>query len=418
MLKGLRLTIAAVITLLGSGVYASQMQQCQQAYSEGKVMQAYHSCLPLAQVGDPQAAFILARLYALGVESGTPDWQKVVEWLTISAAGDHAEAAYNLAIAYQKGKGTEIDLQQSINYYTQSAELGNAKAMRNLALLYEKGEGVPQDIHQAFTLYQRSAEAGLSDSQLKTGLMLLQGEGVAKDPAAARPWIEQSAAAGNDKAQLALGVLLIDFDPGSAIEWYRQAVYSGNAYAAHNLALIYSQGRVVPQDLLQALAYADASIELGNPKTQVLYDKILAAMQQAGTAVSRPRNNRISLNHSDQSTGQAEAERADTPGPASAVQADAEPSLRDINWLKAQPAGLFVVQLARLTSLESSIRFISDYHIPRIAHTVNLAKHDYVVLLKESFVSKADALRTLKQRLPGALASEAWIRSYRSLYAQ
>lgn len=408
MFQRLRLIIAAAIALLASAVNAADMQQCQQAYREGKVVQAYDSCLPLAQVGDPQAAFILARLYALGVNGGEPDWEKVLEWLTISAAGNQAEAAYNLAIAYQQGKGTAVDLQQSLKYYRQSAELGNPKAMRNLAMLYEKGEGVEKDITQAFALFQRSAESGLSDSQLKTGLMVLQGEGVEKDPVAARRWIEQSAVSGNDKAQLALGVLLIDFDPRTAVYWYNQAVSAGNAYAAHNLALVYSEGQGVSRDLFQALALADASIEWGNHKTRLLYEKILVDLQQSDINLQRVDTTTISI--------QTPVADPDTLNNRVDIQSSAEASLMDINWLKAQPPERFAVQLARLTSEEAVMRFISEYSLQRAAHTVNLASNDFVVLLQDNFGDKADAQRALKSQLPAALADDAWVRSYGSLY--
>ncbi|WP_428033736.1 hypothetical protein [Amphritea sp.] len=416
MLQGLRLIIAIAIVLASSGAIAADMRQCQQAYREGKVVQAYDSCLPLAQVGEPQAAFILARLYALGVSGKGPDWVKVVEWLRISAASDHDEAAYNLAIAYQKGKGTAVDLQQSLKYYRQAAELGNPKAMRNLALLYEKGEVVEQNIPQAFSLYLGSAEAGLPDSQLKAGLMLLQGEGVEKDPVAARRWIEQSALAGNDKAQLALGVLLADFDPDTAIYWYNQAVSGGNAYAAHNLALLYAEGQGVARDLFQALAYADTSIGLGNLQTQPLYDKILADLQQSTISLQRLHSESGVITPPAPSGRGEPQPLSGSTGSNADDQDGREISMMDLNWLKAQPPERLVVQLARLTSRERAIRFMIDYNLQRIAYSVILASHDYVILLQDNFGDKADAQRALKLKLPPSLATDAWVRSFRSLY--
>lgn len=396
-----KLIIAATIMLLSNVVFAANIQQCQQVYNEGKVSQAYDRCLPLAQVGDSQAAFILARLYALGLEGDSANWGKVVEWLTIAAAGGHAEAAYNLAIAYQMGKGTPVDLANSVKYYRQAVDLGNPKAMRNLAVLYEKGEAVELDLSQAFILYQRSAEAGLPDSQLKAGLMLLQGEGIDKDAALGRNWIEKSSESGNDKAQLVLGVMLMDFDPVSAIKWYNRAVAQGNAYAAHNLALVYSEGLAVPTDLLQALAYADRSIELGNHRTQALYDAIFTRIQK--TDLSRTqRIHAVPENQLD--TIQAVGEVNDM--------------LQDLSWLKQQPPGLFTVQLARLTSEKGALRFIHEYRLEEQAYAVSLSVDDYVVLLKNSFADKTLALNSYKTKLPVSLIQEAWIRSYRSLYAK
>lgn len=391
MFNRFRVIIIAVLILSSTSVFATDMERCQALFLKGEVVPAYQACLPLAQVGDVQAAFNVARLQAIGLE-GIPDWGKVVKWLTVSAAGNHHEAAYNLAIAYQLGKGVAANQQQALKYYQQSVELGNPKAMRNLALLYEKGEGSEKDLDQAFNLYQRSAERGLTDSQLKTGLMLLQGEGVEKDPQAARYWIELAAESGDDKAQLALGVLLIDFAPYRAIHWYSQAISRGNPYAAHNLALVYFEGTGVPVDMMQALAYADTSIELGNSASEGLYQKILAQLQQ--TIVSGPQSKPLSVMKLD------------------------SPQLEEkkLEWLKAQPARHYVVQLARLNSHNSAESFIQEQGLLNTAHAVVLDTHDYVILLKQGFSDRATAQNALKVMLPQSLTKDAWIRSYRSLY--
>ncbi|RTE65584.1 hypothetical protein EH243_11635 [Amphritea opalescens] len=396
----LKLAMASVMIWLSSVSLAADSDQCYRDYSAGKVLQAYNSCLPLAQVGDPQAAFIVARLYALGVEGGPPNWETAVEWLTRSAAGGYSEAAYNLAIAHQVGKGTPVNLAESVAYYRQSAEQGNPKAMRNLALLYEKGDGVEQDLAQAFSLYQASAEAGLADSQLKIGLMLFRGEGVDQDRLAARRWIEQAAESGYDQAQLALAGILIDSEPANAIEWYQRSAAQGNPYAAHNLALVYSDGFIIPPDLLQALAYADVSIELGNPKTQALYDKILTKIQQEGIK------------------GTALSHRQDAADSQMGSATETAVWLRDRDWLQQQSPGFYAVQLARLASQESALRFMTEYQLQGRVDVVRLAADDYVVLLQDSFADKAMAQNAYRDKLPSTLVNEAWVRSYRSLYAK
>lgn len=392
MINRLRAVLSAVLLLASSTVtLAKDLERCQTLFLKGDLMPAYQSCLPHAQVGDAQAAFIVARLQAVGLE-GPPDWGQVIKWLTIAAAGNHHEAAYNLAIAYQQGKGITADQQQALNYYRQSAELGNPKAMRNLALLYEKGEGVEKDLSRAFSLYQSSAEQGLTDSQLKTGLMQLQGEGSEKNPQAARRWIELAATAGDDKAQLAMGVLLIDFDPDSALHWYVQAVSRGNPYAAHNMALIYLEGTHVQKDLLQALAYASTSVELGNVASQPLYQRVLEELQQATPA-------RAKLNTEMQQGGDFLAEK-------------------NLQWLKAQPAKYYVVQLARLNSRKSAASFIQEQDLLRKAYAIALDRHDYVVLLKQAFRDKVKAQSAINAMLPPSITKEAWVRSYRSLYTR
>ena len=359
-------------------VQAATADRCAQLFLADQRMAALQECLPLAQTGDRDAAFVLARTYARGIE-GKPDWVKVVEWLKISAANGHPEAAYNLAIAFERGKGTTQDIAKAIEFYHLSAEAGNGKAMRNLAALYEKGEFVSQDLAFAFELFQRSAETGLSDSQLKTGIMLLNGIGTERNPVAARYWFDSAAQAGHHQAQLALGGLLIELDPVTAVYWYKQSVERGNPYAAHNLSLYYSGDKNPTPDLLLALAYADTSISLGNSESQALYDRILRQIQ---------------------------------------AQSDQVKS-KDLNlsWLKQQPSHRLVIQLARLESVSGVESFIQQHRLEQKARAVKLkTDNDIVVLYNRDFDNAAAARQAISRDLPASLASEAWVRSYRSLY--
>ena len=359
-------------------VQGSAADRCAHLFLADQRLAALQECLPLAQTGDRDAAFILARVYAKGVE-GEPDWIKAVEWVKISAANGHPEAAYNLAIAFERGKGTPRDIAKAIEYYHLSAEAGNGKAMRNLAALYEKGEFVSQDLAFAFELFQRSAETGLSDSQLKTGIMQLNGIGTKRNPIAARYWFDSAARAGHHQAQLALGVLLIELDPVTAVYWYKQAVAQGNPYAAHNLSLYYSGDKNPTPDLLMALAYAETSISLGNKESQALYDRVLRQIQAA-------------------------------PDPGNDKSFD-------LLWLKQQPSDRLVIQLARLENAAGVDSFIQQYRLEQIARVIKLkTDNDIVVLYNRDFANEAAARKAITRDLPERLASEAWVRSYRSLY--
>lgn len=224
--------------------------------------------------------------------------------------------------------------------------------------------------------------------------MLLQGEGVEKAPQAARRWIELAAEAGNDKAQLALGVLLIDFDPVTAIDWYKQAVSQGNPYAAHNLALVYFEGSGVQVDLMQALAYANTSIELGNTASERLYQQIFTEVQHTTIIVPHAK-----------------------PQPLSVIQSESgQLDEKNLQWLKTQPANDYTVQLARLNSHKSAVNFIQEKGLLGIAYAVALDLNDYVVLLKQGFGDRAAAQNAIQVMLPQSLKNEAWVRSYRSFY--
>lgn len=383
----LRDFVAVVLVFFGlniPAVNANSLDRCAKLFLADKRLAAVQECLPLAQTGDKEAAFVLARIYAKGIED-KPDWVAVVEWLKISAANGHGEAAYNLAIAFERGKGTPKDMAEAVKYYNLSVEAGNPKAMRNLAVIYERGEFAPQNNEQAFQLFRRSAEAGLTDSQLKTGVMLLNGIGTEKNPIAARYWFDSAAQAGNQQAQLALGVLLIDTHPEKAVYWYEQAVGQGNPYAAHNLALYYADTGNTEHDLLQALAYADASLSLGNSESRPLYNRILKQVQNQTALVGN--------------------------------QAGSQVINKDLSWLKQQPEERYVIQLARLNSAAGGDQFLKQHQLEGMAELVKLkSDNDYVVLYNQDFADEAAAQQSIAEDLPASLNAEAWVRSYRSLY--
>lgn len=381
-----RFALASLCLALPAG--AATIDDCRAAIADKHRLTAYETCLPLAQVGDPDAAFLVAGLYAMGVDlqgqQAAPDLKTAVKWLRIAAENGHAEAMYNLGIAYHHGKGAKKDLQEAIRIYRKAAELGNGKAMRNLATLYETGQGVEQDLGSAFTLYEQSAQTGLPDSQLKTALMLLSGEGVVADPIKARFWLNLSAANHNPTAQLTLGVILAETEPATSIYWYRKAARQNNPYAAHNLALIYYQSLTL-KDLVLALAYADKSLELGNEKSRELYQMILRDLQSPGTALKT-----------------ATVKTAGSYG---------------TEWLKLQPANRYVIQLARLHSDKAGQQFLSEHRVQGVARIValNQEQTDFVVISQRDFSSEAEARQQIQNDLPPLLQKEAWVRRYSSL---
>ncbi len=107
---------------------------------------------------------------------------------------------------------------------------GNTFAQFELARAYEQGRGVPRDPAQAAKWYRRAAEStvemqftppasgpdaaygqtipshegrrwpGLAEAQYRLGLMYLEGRGVPQDRAQARKWLERAARQGYPEA--------------------------------------------------------------------------------------------------------------------------------------------------------------------------------------------------------------------------
>ncbi len=354
---------------------------CLNAFKAADFMQAYGRCIDSAEQGDKDAAFIVARLYAQGVE-GRPDLINSVKWLQRAVQLGHVEAAYNLGIAYHYGKGIEQDLPKALEAYRLAAAGNNPKALRNLGALYETGSGVSQDLPTAFLHYEKSAWLGLPDSQLKVAVMLLRGMGTEADPALARVWMDKAAASGHAAAQVTLAILLAETDFNSSLYWYQQASKQDNPYALHNLAILYYNGIKLEKDLLMALAYADKSISLGNEKSRRLYDAILREIQHGA-------------------------------GPVAATT-----GLRDGAWLAAQPAHRYVIQLAQLASKFALQTYVADHGLQdnvNYLYGVTKAGRVYVVLYAVDYSDYAHAQQAAPQLLPASIVEGAWIRSYGSL---
>ena len=70
------------------------------------------------------------------------------EWLALAERGV-AEAAYNLGLLHDLGKGVDPDPAEAHRWYLRAAEAGYAGAQYRVAEMYEKGEGVRADRIQA-----------------------------------------------------------------------------------------------------------------------------------------------------------------------------------------------------------------------------------------------------------------------------
>ncbi|MFW2541369.1 tetratricopeptide repeat protein [Primorskyibacter sp. 2E107] len=249
-----------------------------------------------AETGAAQYLYDLGVALETGTEAGK-DLTRAAEVYQKAADLGHAEAQVSLGVLYQNGKGVPKDLDRARTLYEGPAEAGHARAQNNLGLLYVRGEGVPQDYNRAFSLFEAASDQGLAVALRNLGVMYENGFGVAVDEALAHELYRRAARdgkapgdadaipavvfdprlaapdtseeglkrlqngvrAGDPVALFTAGWLLMQ-DEGAGYAEFRQAAglfhasaLAGNAAAMTNLALLYFDGRVVPQDY--ALGY-------------------------------------------------------------------------------------------------------------------------------------------------------------------
>lgn len=112
----------------------------------------------------------------------------------------------------------------------EQAQKGDAEAQYDVAYRYEKGRGIEEDDDEAFVWYGKSADQGLDKAQYKIGISYLKGSGVDKDPEVARVWLKKAADQGYPPAQYQLGKLLADKrnrEYDNALVWLQKAQDNG-----------------------------------------------------------------------------------------------------------------------------------------------------------------------------------------------
>lgn len=133
----------------------------QSAYAAGRFLEALRIWRPLAESGDPRAAFGLGLLYDLGEGVGQ-DAAAAFVWYRVAAEAGIALAEFNIAVMYDSGIGTDRNSTEAAAWYASAAVHGIARAEYNLAQLYVAGDGVPRNLDAAKAWYAASAAHGLS----------------------------------------------------------------------------------------------------------------------------------------------------------------------------------------------------------------------------------------------------------------
>jgi len=139
------------------------------------------------------------------VKSGIEAWQKgdtagaVAIWRPLAEKGD-PDAAFNLGQAYRLGKGVPLDLAQAQDWLERAARKGHVDAQATLGLLlFQNGNQVT-----GMRWLKSAAEAGEARALLIVGTALYNGDGVQADPVTAYAYVSRAAAQGLAPAQATL----------------------------------------------------------------------------------------------------------------------------------------------------------------------------------------------------------------------
>jgi TPR repeat protein len=188
---------------------------------------------------------------------------------TTTPAKPGADVAYG---AYQRGYYVTA-FQEAMKRLDKNKS--DAAAMTLVAEIYRDGSGVKKDSVEAARWYKLAADLGNPQAQFQLAAAALKGEGVPEDRKLAKSMLEKAAAQGHAGAFYNLGIMAIDADIQdfkAAAAYFRKAAEGGNMDGAYSLAVLYREGRGVPQDIKEAARWlrmaaddhiAAAEVELG-----------------------------------------------------------------------------------------------------------------------------------------------------------
>lgn len=125
---------------------------------------AFQLYLASAEQGYSYAQVCVGNCYLLG-EGTEIDYDKAVEWYSVAAKKDNAEAQWRLGDCYFYG--CLVDYEEAIRWYFKSARNGNAEGQFKLANCYENGFGIEIDCIEAEKWYRKASEQGHEFAQFK-----------------------------------------------------------------------------------------------------------------------------------------------------------------------------------------------------------------------------------------------------------
>jgi TPR repeat protein len=181
------LLCAFTIVLCASFSAAADLASGKRAYQEKDYATAFKELMPLAEKGDADAEFILAKMYWKG-EGVLKDPGQAMKWFKASAVQGNADAQFFLGSIYLL---PHKDIAEGLKWVRLSAEQGNQDAQWLLGKAYLQGDIVlPRDPVQAEMWLWLAAKDNLEfyENALRAAERQMTPEQIAKGKALAAAW--------------------------------------------------------------------------------------------------------------------------------------------------------------------------------------------------------------------------------------
>ena len=114
----------------------------------------------LAESGNTKAIKLLGDYYLKGYGSIQQDYAKAMEYYTLAADEDYADAQAQIAYMYMEGLGVDVDYVQAMEWNNRAAQQNNAQGQAQIGYMYHMGLGVTQNLNEAGRWYSRAVDQG------------------------------------------------------------------------------------------------------------------------------------------------------------------------------------------------------------------------------------------------------------------
>jgi TPR repeat protein len=134
-----------------------------------------------AEVGVPEAEYLLSMYYSDGINGFPKDQVKSVEWLHRAASHGEAGAQNDLGVVLLEGQLAPKDKNSAIWWFRKAAEQGHVTSQNNIGYACQTGEAGYTDLIEAYVWYCLSSRKGekLAEINLKNLLPLMTSDEIA-----------------------------------------------------------------------------------------------------------------------------------------------------------------------------------------------------------------------------------------------
>jgi TPR repeat protein len=184
---------------------------------EGADAEAAEHFRQAAEAGHPAAAYELASAYdeGRGLEQNK---NKAAEWYSTAAQRGEPRAQYLMGAAYYSGLGVERNYELAVTFLGEAAVQGHARAQYLLAEAFANGNGVEKDLAWAARWYGKAARQGHTQAQFAYGVLYTTGGGLQHNERSGLMWFTIAAAGGHEQAKV-LRLALRERLDSEAVAW-------------------------------------------------------------------------------------------------------------------------------------------------------------------------------------------------------